>query len=246
MILRKILKKHDYSIDEEKIENLQKSLGFKLSVKRLRKAKRITLRVCPFNGELRITIPQHSNIDAMVDFIGTNMVWIKSQMRKKIPLVRITNGTSVPIFGYERKILAKKNCLTNFYFTRTSLIIPETTLPFNDQISSVIYQIATQYFTEISLEYAEKLNVTFDKISIKDTKSRWGSCSSDKKLMFSWRLIMAPKKVSSYVAAHEIAHLKHMNHSKNYWKVVNFLSPDYKVHRNWLHIHGKHLHRYFF
>ena len=95
-------------------------------------------------------------------------------------------------------------------------------------------------------EYSHLLGVNFSKIVIKDPKSRWASCSASGSLMFSWRLIMAPTKVSQYVAAHEVAHLLYMNHSKSFWETVEFLCPDYSSQRRWLKENGKNLHRFVF
>jgi predicted metal-dependent hydrolase len=83
-------------------------------------------------------------------------------------------------------------------------------------------------------------------MSLRDTRSRWGSCSSDAKLMFSWRLIMAPEDILAYVAAHEVAHLKYMNHSKEFWETVEYLFGPYHKERTWLRQNGSSLHRYRF
>ena len=80
-------------------------------------------------------------------------------------------------------------------------------------------------------------------IVLRDTRSRWGSCTSEGNLMFSWRLIMAPPRILQYVAAHEVAHLAEMNHSPDFWAVVERLFPDYGVCRRWLRENGDHLHR---
>ncbi|MCA9386730.1 M48 family metallopeptidase [Candidatus Dojkabacteria bacterium] len=75
----------------------------------------------------------------------------------------------------------------------------------------------------------------FNRIAIKDTRSRWGSCSSKLNLNFSWRLIFTPLKSIDYVLVHELAHTKQMNHSKNFWAIVEEIMPDYKVHKKILH-----------
>ena len=94
--------------------------------------------------------------------------------------------------------------------------------------------------------YAAEVGKTYSKISLRDTRSRWGSCSSKGVLMYSWRLIMAPTDVLRYVAAHEVAHLVEMNHSQAFWDVVADVMPDYQVHRKWLRTHGNTLHRVVF
>lgn len=87
--------------------------------------------------------------------------------------------------------------------------------------------------------FAEKMSVSYNRISIKEMKSRWGSCSSDGNLSFQWRLILAPKTVLDYVVVHELAHRKHMDHSPAFWHEVEKVLPDYKVRRKWLKDHEK-------
>ena len=77
----------------------------------------------------------------------------------------------------------------------------------------------------------------------KETGIVYGSCSPDGRLLYSWRLILAPPPVLAYVAAHEVAHLVELNHSPAYWRVVTGICPDWKRHRDWLRTHGSSLHR---
>ena len=91
-----------------------------------------------------------------------------------------------------------------------------------------------------------RLGRGYTRITLRDTRSRWGSCTSDGALMFSWRLILAAPEVLSYVAAHEVAHLAEMNHSPAFWRTVERLYGDYRPPRAWLRAEGGGLHRYRF
>ena len=102
---------------------------------------------------------------------------------------------------------------------------------------------ARDALAEASDRYAGALGKPYRRISLRDTRSRWGSCSSRGDLMYSWRLIMAPPDVLNYVAAHEVAHLQHMDHSPSFWRVVEDLFPNHKACRSWLRDHGNTLHR---
>ena len=95
-----------------------------------------------------------------------------------------------------------------------------------------------------AVEYAARLGTRPQRISVRDTKSRWGSCSQQGALSFCWRLIFAPDYVRDYVVAHEVAHLKEMNHSPRFWAQVKILSPDSACARKWLRDHGRTLLRY--
>lgn len=91
--------------------------------------------------------------------------------------------------------------------------------------------------------YAPKVGggVSYNRIAIKDTKTRWGSCSSKGNLNFSWRLVLAPEYVMDYVVIHELCHRVHMDHSKDFWKLVASVQPSYKISRDWLKMHGNEL-----
>lgn len=82
--------------------------------------------------------------------------------------------------------------------------------------------------------YRRQLQFPPVTVRITGAQSRYGSCSSDNRLSFSWRLIMAPYPVIDYVILHEIAHIKHKNHSKRFWNFVENIAPDYRQHRLWL------------
>ena len=90
--------------------------------------------------------------------------------------------------------------------------------------------------------YAGLIGRQYSRLTLRDTRSRWGSCSSTGALMYSWRLIMAPPEVLDYVAAHEVAHLAQMNHGPAFWALVEELMPDYAPRRAWLRDHGDRLH----
>lgn len=102
-------------------------------------------------------------------------------------------------------------------------------------------QIARDIFTQKTAYYANLLGVTYGRISIREQKTRWGSCSSDGNLNFNWRLIFAPEDVLDYIVVHELAHRKEMNHSAEFYKIVAQILPDYKKQQRWLRDNGQKL-----
>ena len=86
--------------------------------------------------------------------------------------------------------------------------------------------------------FAEMMNVTYGRITIREQKTRWGSCSSEKNLNFNWKLILAPPEVLNYVVIHELCHLKEMNHSKAFWDEVEKVMPEYETYKLWLKENG--------
>lgn len=100
---------------------------------------------------------------------------------------------------------------------------------------------AKEYFPKRAAYFAPLTGGTFTRITIRDQKTRWGSCSAKGTLSFNWRLMLAPPAVLDYVVIHELCHLTHMNHSKAFWALVESACPDYRTHRKWLKDHGQEL-----
>ena len=100
---------------------------------------------------------------------------------------------------------------------------------------------ARSVFTQKAAYYARIMGVTYGRISIREQKTRWGSCSSAGNLNFNWRLIFAPESVLDYVVVHELAHRKEMNHSRAFYDIVESILPDYRISRRWLRDHGSSL-----
>jgi hypothetical protein len=92
--------------------------------------------------------------------------------------------------------------------------------------------------------HADRLDLTPARIVVRDQTTRWGSCSTSGALSFSWRLVLAPPFVLDYLAAHEVAHLGHMNHGPRFWNLVERTMPRHEEARTWLRKHGASLHRY--
>lgn len=99
-------------------------------------------------------------------------------------------------------------------------------------------EAAREYIPRRADYYAQQLGVSFERIRIAEQKTRWGSCSSKGTLSFNWKLMLAPPKILDYVVVHEVCHLKEMNHSPRFWKLVEELMPDYKECRKWLKENG--------
>jgi predicted metal-dependent hydrolase len=112
---------------------------------------------------------------------------------------------------------------------------PEQLAP---RVGAWLREVARQDCVAAAERHAARLRRSFGKITMRDTRSRWGSCTSAGDLMFSWRLVLAPPDVLDYVVAHEVAHLAEMNHSPRFWRQVERLCPDYAASRQWLRRNG--------
>lgn len=92
---------------------------------------------------------------------------------------------------------------------------------------------------EKTAHFAKEMGVTYGRITIREQKTRWGSCSSAGNLNYNWKLVLMPGRVMDYVVIHELAHRKEMNHSARFYAVVAQQMPDYKVWQSWLKEHGR-------
>jgi predicted metal-dependent hydrolase len=108
-----------------------------------------------------------------------------------------------------------------------------------ERFSGWYQQKAEVRLREKVVRFAKQMNVAPRSVGVKGYTSRWGSCHSDGRLYFNWRIIMAPHSVIDYVVVHELAHLVHGNHSKKFWKLVESILPDYTERKAWLNLKGR-------
>lgn len=113
--------------------------------------------------------------------------------------------------------------------------------PYTQEEKERLVREAADKIAERTEHYSQIMGVTFTRITIREQKTRWGSCSSKGSLNFNWRLILAPGKVLDYVVIHELAHRKEMNHSPRFYQIIEGMMPDYKVYQTWLREHGREL-----
>ena len=225
---------------------LKRDYGFSSKIIASRRARRVTLRVDTLTEDLRITIPYKTPYNILKRFVEKNREWIRFQLSKSKPKIFVNIGSCLPIFGVSRLLLVDQNLNEDFLLYNDKLILSGQKACVNTQVKMLLKSLAKEYFENECKYYAEKLGVSYNKIVVKDTKSRWGSCSANGNMMFSWRLVLAPKLVSSYVSAHEVAHLVCLDHSSKFWKIVGRICPEYPQHRAWLRKNGMDLHRFVF
>ena len=206
-------------------------------------SRRITLRISSLDGKITLTGPSHLNFKEFKDFAESNKSWLKSKKKSFETPIFVSEEIEIPILGIATKIVCcdvnKPKRADDILYVSNRQLIPT-------QVKNYLIEICKIHLDYMCTEFSERLGSKFGKITLRDTRSRWGSCSSDSNLMFSWRLIMAPEDILAYVAAHEVAHLKHMNHSNDFWETVEYLFGSYKKERTWLKQNGSSLHRYKF
>lgn len=153
----------------------------------------------------------------------------------------MVHGAEIPVLGNTYRILFQQNRLKGVQLTSDHLIVSHPYDRHHLLLTMWLKQKSLHSLAQYSKSYAEQLDKTIGRITIREVRSRWGSCSHQGNLSYSWRLIFAPEEVARYVCAHEVSHLKHMNHSREFWKTVESICPDYKMYRQWLKMHGQSL-----
>ena len=215
-----------------------------VKVRESARAKRLSLRVSSLDGRVTVTAPKRISPRKIETFVFEKEAWLRQNIDQVPDPITVRIGVNIPILGHEVQLTKSSDRRIRQHDNQ--LFVPEHKSNPAARTLGYVKTLARDHLTQRSDFYAKKLGQDYHKLSVRDTRSRWGSCSQDRALMFSWRLIMAPQEVLDYVAAHEVAHLEHMNHSHRFWAVVEQLYGDYQPARLWLRDRGAELHRYRF
>ncbi|MFT7059257.1 MAG: putative metal-dependent hydrolase [Pseudorhodobacter sp.] len=181
--------------------------------------------------------------EAMV-FLRAQEDWIRTALAKVTPEDFVTIGAQIPVEG--RMLTLRQGKGRSPVIEGETLLVPGDAARAGARAAAFLKLRARERLAVASDTYARRIGRRYLTLTLRDTRSRWGSCTAEAGLMYSWRLIMAPPQILDYVAAHEVAHLAEMNHSPAFWAVVAALMPDYQTHRRWLKAEGHHLHSYRF
>jgi hypothetical protein len=215
-----------------------------ITLRRTKAARRVSLRVSALDGRVTLSMPKHMDMSEALAFAEEKSDWIRKHLAQRLADVVPRIGGSVLYQGQEVAIRAA--AVRKAVFADGAFMVPNAPAMATARIKAFLRLAAQDRLFAASRTYAAQLGQNFGKISLRDTRSRWGSCSAKRDLMYSWRLIMAPPEVLNYVVAHEVSHLVEMNHSPAYWKVVARIFPAYAAPRAWLRQNGQTLHRYRF
>ncbi|WP_331460019.1 M48 family metallopeptidase [Cochlodiniinecator piscidefendens] len=216
----------------------------RVAIKRSSRSRRLSLRVSHLDGRVTLTAPNGIAQRALDSFALEKADWIRGHVAKRSVTEQVAFDGHVHIEGIS--CLISKGSGRSVVRDENTLYVPGSSEVTAAKVQGYLKTLARDRLVAASDFYASQVGRPYGKITLRDTRSRWGSCSHEGHLMYSWRLVMAPADVLNYVAAHEVAHLVEMNHSSAFWAVVEKLMPDYATHRLWLRQNGSSLHRYRF
>ena len=202
--------------------------------------KTLSISIDPF-GRLVVRAPRTCKEERIFAFLEEKETWI---LRKKAERegagIRLPSenldGESVLLFGenYTLRLWGYGNVYLNV--EEKQLFLPDQDT--KKKLVNFLKKEAKPLFLEYADRYAERMGTAYKKLSVTGARTRWGSCSFDDSLHFSFRLLYAPKEMIEYVVVHELAHTKHKNHSPLFWAEVGKYIPDYKKRRKWLKTHA--------
>lgn len=209
-----------------------------------RRARRLIVKVDPVVGRVIVTAPSRRALPDAIEFARTRAQWIAQELETCAPARPFAPGETFPFRGALVTIEATGRPRDGVVLEGGKIIAGGDPRHLNRRITEWLKKEARAALTERVDHYAARLSRRRGPISIRDTRSRWGSCARDGALSFSWRLIMAPPDILNYVAAHECAHLVHLNHSPAYWRTLQGLDVDARAARDWFSENGRSLYAF--
>ncbi len=221
-----------------------------LTIVRNERARRLTLRIEAGGKGVRVTAPLRTSHDEIMHFVERYRGWIENRISRLPPpqnTPMLKEGVFIPIFGYPYEIIHREgrgtvDIIQNDDGKGGKIIVHGDSQYMPRRIAEALKKQAAHTIAPLVAKHCATVGRKPVSIRYKDTKSRWGSCSADGHLSFSWRIVMAPLGVIDYLVAHETAHLIEMNHSAKFWSLCEKLCPRTKECKAWLKRNGQALH----
>lgn len=227
-----------------------------VTLKRAPTARRFTLRVRFAARDAVLTMPQRASMQEACAFAERNAAWIAVRLKRLPDTIPFAHGSILPLRGVDHLLLhqpEKRGVVWTEPLNDTqvdganaemALCVSGRAEHVHRRIHDHLKREARRDLEDAVARHTQTLDLAPRSVGLRDPISRWGSCSSAGALNFSWRLIFAPPFVLDYLAAHEVAHLVHLDHSPKFWALTHRLSPAVERAENWLATHGAHLHKY--
>ena len=197
------------------------------------RASRISLRIDPREGSVIVTLPPRAAVSAGRALLMNHAGWVADRLARLPKPVVLQHGAEVPLDGRPIHVRhAPEGRITRL--VGNELEVSGTPEFLARRVTDFLRLEARRKLAAAAMAKAEGAGLKARRVVIKDTRTRWGSCTADGTLMFSWRLVMAPPEIQDYVVAHEVAHLRHMDHSARFWALVETLTPHRAAAMRWL------------
>jgi predicted metal-dependent hydrolase len=201
-----------------------------------RRARRLALKIDAVGDAVELVLPPRTPLPRALNFLKSNRDWVERRLAALPPRVIFADGEQVPVLGVPHRIrhVPRGTGQGPVAIEAGEIRVSGDKAHLARRVRDFLKERARQEFGRRARRLAAQIDRTVGRISVRDTTTRWGSCSANGNMAFSWRLIMAPEAVLHYVVAHEVAHLVEMNHGPRFWKLVDRLVPGVDRHRDWL------------
>lgn len=214
-----------------------------LLVSRNPRARRISISL-DGGGSLRLTLPRRTSLRQGLDFAEDKAGSILGHLNALPERVPFVDGAVLPLLGDDHVVRHAPATRRGVWRADGVIHVSGHQEHLHRRVTDFLKTLARHEIVNRAKDKANAAGRTVNRVTLRDTTSRWGSCTADGNLSFSWRLVLAPEAVLDYVVAHEVAHLKHMNHGPRFWALVERLTGDMSLSRNWLRANGDRLLRY--
>jgi predicted metal-dependent hydrolase len=223
-----------------------------VEIRRHPTARRLTLRVSHTARAVVLTIPRYTDVREADRFLSKSRDWVLERLEGVPDVVPFVEGAVIPLRGQPHEIVlagrvsrrAVVEVVPASGSRHARLLVSGATEHAPRRIADWLQAEARRDLEARVEHHTTQLGLKARRVRVRDQKSRWGSCTSEGSLSFSWRLILAPPFVLDYVAAHEVAHLAEMNHGPRFWRLVARTMPRLEEAKLWLRRNGLDLYRY--
>lgn len=239
----------DTRLSSAELELCHDGETYKVQLRRVDSARRFILRVRGATRDAVLTMPRRASLKDAAAFAERNAAWVGVRLSRLPQQVRFVDGARFPLRGQRTRIVHAPGARGVVWLVPDE--IDEQKLYVAGQAAHVERRVQDWLKAQAKVEllaavrgYAQALGKPVPQLTLRDTTTRWGSCSAAGALNFSWRLILAPTEVLTYLAAHEVCHLAHMDHSARFWKLCRLICPETDAAEAWLKTNGVDLYRY--
>jgi predicted metal-dependent hydrolase len=209
------------------------------------RARRVSVRVDPVNRRIVLTAPTRLSRATAIAFAQAQAGWIAARLKRLPPKQPFVDGASLPLAGVPHRVRHQPDARGTVWLEGGEIHVAGRAEHLPRRLRDWLTAEARRRITPLVLAKAQHVERTVKRVSLRDSRSRWGSCGPDGGLSFSWRLILAPPEVLDYLVAHEVAHLVHMNHGRQFWALARELCEGpIEAPQAWLKANGERLLQY--
>lgn len=214
-----------------------------LTIRRNKQARRMIVRIDPKTDGVRLTLPWYVAESEGLSFLQSQTTWLRRRLGKLTPRVTFEDGVEIEILDETYRIQGRPDAKRGVWIEDGAIHVSGRPEHMARRLTDWLKAEAKKKLTVLSDEKAARIGKTVKRVTVRDTTSRWGSCTHDGALNYSWRLIMAPSFVFDFIVAHEVSHLIERNHGPDFHRLVDQLTDDADRAEAWLSVHGQALHR---